>query len=171
MRRTWLQHSSFPISIFSFPFSSSKVQLQPNPSRRTTGFESVFVLALCMSFRRTSLRFTPNAFGEGLTPNDSGEGRALATQLSSVCFPQAPNGERSTSGNAGKSLSPLFSYSCKRLPPQPLSLDTQTNSPAVAYPLLVVFARSFALLPKSKKRISLRFNRLRTLCQKHRGVP
>jgi len=68
MQRTWLQHSFFPNFDFLFSIFFLKSTAAPNPSRRTTGFESVFVPALCMIFRHTSLRFTPNAFGEGLTP-------------------------------------------------------------------------------------------------------
>ena len=41
----------------------------------------------------------------------------------------------STASESGEGRYPLFSYSCKRLYPQPLSFDTHTNAPGVAYPL------------------------------------
>ena len=63
-----------------------------------------------MSLRPASLRSQPRA-----------------PRPSSVCSRQTPNGERSSSTAAR--LASLFSYSYKRLCPQPFSFDTHTNAP------------------------------------------
>src|SRR6266702_3577503 len=76
-------------------------------------------------------------------------------------------------------LSFVFSYSCKRLLPQPLSFDTHANYPGggmgvlrprvISLPSLLHSCVTLSLSFKLAKNISHPFNRLRTLCPKQPG--
>jgi len=125
-----------PISNFACDFRPRSTAA-PNPSLRPNCLEPFFALTLPMNFALNPPRAVARIHGTVVA-----RGRSF-NPLVRLTFPPPPSSKsRFTWTNLSEKKSPSFSYSCKRLftpsdlsEGQPLSFDTHTNSPGVAYSL------------------------------------